>query len=67
MLAAAGLEIFEFRVFRAQTCVSMVCSEREGPDAPDRENWSPKDAHTVKNESWECLPYVFLVVAFSRI
>ena len=34
MLAAAGLENFEFRVFRAQTCVSMVCSEREGPEAP---------------------------------
>ena len=52
MLAAAGLENFEFRVFRAQTCVSMVCSEREGPEAPERENWSPKDAHTVENESW---------------
>ena len=52
MLAAAGFENFEFRVFRVQTCVSTVYSEREGPDAPERENWSPKDAHTVDNESW---------------
>ena len=52
MLAAAGLENFEFRVFRAQTCVSMVCSAREGPDAPERENWSQKAAHTAENESW---------------